>query len=57
MMDRVEESYKLWYASYQDGLLQKFLLDLQPKWFKSDIDTKVGDVVFFRKRDGKLDSP
>jgi hypothetical protein len=57
IMDRVEQSYKLWYNAYQDSLLQKYLLDLQPRWFKSDTDTRVGDVVYFRKREGKLDGP
>ena len=57
LLDRVEECYKLWFRHYQDTLLQKYLLDLQPKWFRSDVDTKVGDVVFFRKREGKMDGP
>ena len=30
-------------------MVMKLLLEIQPKWFKSDRDTKVGDVVFFRK--------
>ena len=54
MMDRVEDCYKVWYREYQDTLLLKYLLDLQPKWFKSDM-VKLEDVVFFRKREGKLD--
>ena len=57
IMDRVEQSYKLWYSAYQDSLLQKYLLDLQPRWFKSDTDTRVGDIVYFRKREGKLNGP
>ena len=57
MMERVETCYKLWYREYQDTMLLKYLLELQPKWFKSDRDTKVGDVVYFRKKDGKLEGP
>ena len=57
MMERVETCYKLWYREYQDTMMLKYLLELQPKWFKSDRDTKVGDVVYFRKKDGKLEGP
>eukprot|EP00092_Neocalanus_flemingeri_P018101 GFUD01019591.1.p1 GENE.GFUD01019591.1~~GFUD01019591.1.p1 ORF type:complete len:2548 (-),score=673.50 GFUD01019591.1:927-8570(-) len=57
MMDRVTDCYKLWYKEYQDTMFMKYMLDLQPKWYKSDRDTKCGDVVYFRKRDGKLDGP
>ena len=35
----------------------KYLLELQPKWYKSDRDTKLGDCVLFRKREGRLDGP
>ena len=57
LLDRVQQTYKTWFSLYQDVILPKYLLDLQPKWFKSDKDTQVGDVVFFRKREGKLDGP
>ena len=57
LLDRVQETYENWFTLYQDVILPKYLLDLQPKWFKSDRDTEVGDVVFFRKREGKLDGP
>ena len=57
MMEKVESAYKIWYREYRDTLLLKYLLDLQPKWFKSDKDTKVEDVVYFRKREGALDGP
>ena len=55
LLDRVHDCYKLWYRAYQDTLLLKYLLDLQPKWFKNDRDMKPGDCVFFRKQDGKLE--
>ena len=55
MLDRVQDCYKLWYREYEDTLLMKYLLDLQPKWFKSSRDTKIGDVVYFRKTEGKLE--
>ena len=57
MLDRVESCYKLWYRAYQDTLLEKYLVDLQPKWFKSDRDTQVHDCVLFRKQEGKLLGP
>ena len=55
LLDRVQDCYKLWFKAYQDTLLMKYLLDLQRKWFKCDRDTKIGDCVFFRKKDGELD--
>ena len=57
LLDRVQQTYATWFSLYQDVILPKYLLDLQPKWFKSDKDTQIGDVVFFRKREGKLDGP
>ena len=57
MLDRVENCYKLWFREYEDTLLMKYLLELQPKWYKSDRDTKLGDCVLFRKREGRLDGP
>ena len=57
MMDRVEECYKLWFNEYQDTIILKYLLDIQPKWFKNDRDLTIGDCVYFRKRDGKLEGP
>ena len=54
LLDRVEACYKLWFNEYRDTLLLKYLLDLQPKWFKSSVDTKVQDCVYFRKHEGKL---
>ena len=33
MLDRVQDCYKMWFCEYQDTLLFKYLLDLQPKWF------------------------
>ena len=49
MMKKVEETYQIFYNIYNDTMVMKLLLEIQPKWFKSDRDTKVGDVVFFRK--------
>ena len=55
MLDRVESCYKLWYKEYQDTLMLKYLLELQPKWFRTTKDVKVNDCVLFRKSEGKLD--
>ena len=57
LLNRVQDCYKLWFREYEDTLLMKYLLELQPKWFKSDRDTKIGDCVYFRKKDGRLDGP
>ena len=57
LMARVEACYRIFYKEYVDTMLVKYLLDLQPKWFKNDRDVKVGDVVYFRKRDTEFDGP
>ena len=57
LMARVEACYKIFYKEYVDTMLVKYLLDLQPKWFKNDRDVKVGDVVYFHKRETEFDDP
>ena len=41
--------YKAWLISYVPSLM------LQPKWFQSDMDPKVGDVILFLKSDKEFD--
>ena len=42
--------FELWLVSHVPGLIAK------PKWFKSDIDLKKGDVVLFTKQDSPIRS-
>ena len=41
--------FKCWLISYVPTLM------LQPKWYKSDIDPKVGDIILFLKSDREYD--
>ena len=55
LIERVNEVYqgifKLWSTVYVPKLMYR------PKWFKDDIDLKVGDLVYFQKEsDNKLSS-
>ena len=52
MMNKVEEAFKTFYKIYNDTMVAKLLQDTQPKWFRSEKDLKVGDVVYFRKDEG-----
>ena len=52
MMKKVEEGYALWFRVFNETLVP--LLVQQPKWFKSSRDLKVGDLVFFKKKDNVL---
>ena len=57
LMARVEACYRVFYKEYADTMVVKYLLDLQPKWFRNDVDVKVGDIVYFRKRESSFDGP
>ena len=52
MMDKVEEAYQLFYKLYNDTMVAKLIQETNPKWFRSDKDIKVDDVVYFRKEEG-----
>ena len=54
MLDMVDKMYKAWFRIWRDTFVPKLMF--QPKWFKSDRDIVVGDLVFFVKKDGDLDS-
>ena len=50
----VEEVYEAWFKVWKESYLPK--LFFKPKWFKTDTDLKVGDLVWFIKQEGKLSS-
>ena len=52
MMDKVEEAYQLFYKLYNDTMVAKLIQETNPKWFRSDKDIKIDDVVYFRKEEG-----
>ena len=48
----VEEVYDAWFKVWKESYLPKLLF--KPKWYKSDTDLKVGDLVWFIKEESKL---
>ena len=52
MMDKVDKTYKTFYQLYNDTMVAKLIMETQPKWFRSDRDLKVDDLVYFRKDEG-----
>merc|ERR1711888_299073 len=54
MGDKVEKLYDSWFRVWQDTVVPKLLF--QPKWYQSDKDLQEGDLVYFQKKDGKLEN-
>ena len=48
----VEDVYDAWFKVWKESYLPK--LFFKPKWYKSDTDLKVGDLVWFIKEESKL---
>ena len=54
MVERVRKSYETWFKLWSTAYVPKVMF--KPKWYKTDVDLKIGDVVFFPKStdsDGK----
>ena len=49
MMQKVHKAYDIFYKVYNDTMIPKLMQELQPKWYRTDRDLKIGDVVYFRK--------
>ena len=54
MLKTVEEVYQAWFRLWRDTCVPKLMF--KPKWFKTDRDLLVGDLVYFVKKDGALDN-
>ena len=54
MLIQVDEVYKVWFRIWRDSYVPKLMF--KPKWFKTDRDLLVGDLVYFVKRDGALEA-
>ena len=52
MMKKVEEAFQIFYKIYNDTMVAKMIMEMQPKWFRTEKDLKVGDIVYFRKNEG-----
>ena len=55
MVERVAHVYKAWYKIWSEAYVPKLLF--RPKWFKDNVDIKVGDIVYFCKSDSDVGSP
>ena len=53
ILSRVDEVYETWFKIWRKTLVPKLMN--QQKWFRSDRDLNVGDLVYFRKTDSGLD--
>ena len=47
MLKQVEETYLAWFKIWPNTLVPKLMYT--PKWFKSDKDLEVGNLVYFKK--------
>ena len=55
LLDTIEELYKAWFLVWRDTVVPKIMF--QPKWYDSSKDLEEGDLVYFQKKEGKLDTP
>ena len=53
LLARVNETYDSWYKIWAETMVPKLLF--KPKWFKTEKELKVGDLVYFPRADNKLD--
>ena len=54
MLKVVDETYKTWFRIWRDSYVPKLMF--KPKWFRTDRDLLVGDLVYFVKKDGGLEN-
>ena len=53
ILARVEETYECWFRIWRETYVPKLMF--KQKWFNSDRELKEGDLVYFRKKESKLD--
>ena len=53
LLKKVEKLYEAWFLVWRDTVVPKIMF--RPKWFNSDKDLEVGDLVYFQKSESKLD--
>ena len=54
--EKVQKSYETWFKLWSTAYVPKIMF--KPKWYKTDTDPKIGDIVFFPKStdsDGKYE--
>ena len=52
MLTMVDKMYKAWFKPWRDTYVPKIMF--RPKWYMSDQDLIVGDLVIFVKKKGDL---
>ena len=52
LLANIEKCYQSWFKIWNDTLIPKLMK--VPKWFKNDRDLRVGDIVYFQKRESEL---
>ena len=55
LLVKVEKLYEAWFNVWRDTVVPKIMF--RPKWYNSDKDLEEGDLVYFQKKDGKIDTP
>ena len=55
LLEKVESLYYSWFTIWRDTVVPKIMF--QPKWYNSDKDLKEEDLVYFQKKEGKVDQP
>ena len=54
MMERVDQTYHAWFRIWRDAWVPKLMY--APKWFKSEVDLNIGDLVYFQQTANELGS-
>ena len=52
MVEKVIKAYEAWFRIWSDSYVPKLLF--KPKWFRDEVDLKIGDLVYFKKSDTEL---
>ena len=52
LLSKVEETYLAWFRIWLETLVPKLMFT--PKWFNTDKELKIGDLVYFRKKESGL---
>ena len=53
ILTKVNETYDSWFKIWAETMVPKLLF--KPKWFKTEKELKVGDLVYFPRAESKLD--
>ena len=54
MLEKVESTYEAWFKIWRDSWVPKLMR--APKWYRSDTDLHIGDLVYFQRTANELGS-